>query len=464
MREPSMPEEQAQSPDSQPAQPDRRKPGRWRRVAKWCGIVVAALLLIGEVAVRVLGLDPPPVLTIEERDHYKDVSSHLRWQYEVETALDAAKAKLSQLRKSGADEKQTRQAQGELAKSEKELARCRANAPERKFRFRGYWAGVPVEFEQYIELNDLWLRDYVYKPEKPPNVRRVVILGDSYTTAWEVEFDEMYHKRLAHDLTELAGAGRKVEVPAFSVPAMGVKELKRWFLQRAMDLDPDVLALVIAGTLVSENYDPLKDQLEVKFGRLMKYFITNARDVEDQWLCVPFSALNRLVARLAAAFYIYHLDWFEDLSPHHPINPTVATYFEPTPPEWQKAWDNTAQVLADFREACRKKGVPLLVVLMPTEVAINDVFARPTKGHTIDWGKVDRKFAEMCKAIDADFLTLTPVFDAYRAEHGRDYQFTYDIHWNAKGHELAARAILNHLRQRYARQLGLAGPSSRPKG
>ncbi|MBN1344486.1 MAG: hypothetical protein JXQ73_17485 [Phycisphaerae bacterium] len=434
-------------------------PSRAWRIAKRSLLAVVLLLVVGEIAVRVLGLDPPPVLTVAERDNYVGIRDHLKWQYELEARLDFATSKRSQLVEAKAKPEEIAKAKQDLAKAEEDLSTCLANAPNRKFSFRGYWPGVPVEFAQDVELNELWLRDYTYDPNKPGDVRRLVILGDSYTSAWEVDFDEMYHKRLAHELTAQAGPGRKIEVPAFSVPAMGLGELKKWFLHRALALQPDVLALVISPALVSENYGPLCQKLELKFGKLLKYFIANTRKVEKKWLVVPFSALNRYVARLAAGFYIMHLDWFEDLEAFHPVNPTVSTYIEPEPPDWQKAWEGTKAALAEYGDLCRERNIPLLVVLMPTEVAIDSAFAQPPEGSTVDWTKADRRFAEMCKEIGADFMTLTPTFDAYRAKHGKDYQFDWDIHWNAKGHEIAARAIMEYVRANYARQLGLASSS-----
>jgi len=432
---------------------------RGRRVLKRVLITGAVLLGLAEGVVRVAGLDPPPCLSPEDVEPLTNVRRHTRDYPEVEARLARTRANLARLQEAKAGPEDIDKAKKDLELAEKDMAWEKAHWPSKKFKFRGYWPGVPIEFEQDIELNDLWLRDYDYDPNKPPNVRRMVILGDSYTTAWEVKFDEMYHKRLAQELTKLAGPGRKVEVPAFSLPSMGIADLKKRFFDQAMGLRPDMVTLVVAGTLISENYKPLQKELDLKFGRLVKYFIADARRVESSWLLLSRSALNRLIARTAAGLYIYHLDWFEDLTGRHPIDPSMPTFFEPTPPKWDKAWEGTLAALEEFSRDCRRAGVPLLVVVMPTEPTIS-VFAQAPPGYRIDWGKVDRKFAEFCKQVGADFLTMTPGFAAYRAQHGRDYRPMYDIHWNAKGHDLAARIILEHVRSRYAGPLGLNGATT----
>jgi len=436
------------------------RPKRRRRLLKRAAVGILLVLIVGEVLVRLLGWDPAPVLTDKEVESLDRVRKHTKEYPAAEAKLEKAKTHLAQLEQAKATSKEIEEAKEARRKAEEDVAWYKAHWPSNKFIFKGYWPGVPVEFEQEIVLNDLWLRDYNYEPNKPAGVKRIVVLGDSYTTAWEVKFDEMFHKRLATELTKLAGPGRKVEVPAYSLPSMGVVDLKKRFLNQAMALNPDLLMLVLHGGLISENYRPLQNEIDVRFGRLAKYYVMNARRVEDRWTVLPFSALNRLIARGATLFYVTHLDWFEDLDGKHPIEPSVATYFEPVAPKWKEAWDNTLVALREFKETCNKAGIPLLVVLMPTEIAVNSIFAQAPKGFRIDWGKVDREFERMCKEVGADFLTMTPGFDAYRAKHGRDYRPTYDIHWNAKGHELAAQIILERLKTTYAGLLGLHGTAT----
>jgi hypothetical protein len=446
----------------EPDRPHPSKPGRLGRFVRRLLFCVVVLLVAGEVVVRLLGLDPPPIVEDADVVDYNNVRRHVREYPAAKTRLAQTTGRLAELQNAKADPNEIQKASDSLKKAEDEIAWQKAHWPRKKFRFRGYWPGMPMEFEQEIELNDLWLRDFNYEPNKPSNVRRVVVLGDSYTTAWEVGFDEMYHKRLARELTQLAGPDRKVEVPAFALPSMGLADLKREFLDRAMSLKPDVLALVVAGTLMSENYKILQKELDVRFGRLVGVVIPEARGVESRWLLIKHSALNRLVARLAAGFYVLHLDWFKDLEGRNPIDPSVATFFEPTPPKWQEAWEATLATLREYNETCRKAGIPLLVIMMPTEEAINSIFAQPATGYRIDWTKVDRKFEAMCRQVGCDFLSMTPDFKAYREKHGRDYRPMYDIHWNAKGHELACQIIFQRLRTKYARELGLTPLASGP--
>ncbi len=431
-----------------------RSGGRASRILRRLLLGVLIVLLAAEVVIRLAGWDPPRLLTHED---VKQLNQFRQWALDcpiAEAETKDAQRELALSEGAQADPNVITAARARLTKAQKGLTYLKEHPPARSFRFRGYWHDIPMEYDQQIELNEYWMRDCNYVLNKPPDTRRVVILGDSYTTAWEVGFDEMYHKRLATELSRLAGAGRKVEVPAFSMPSMGLAPLEQRFLQTAMNLKPDILMPVISGTLLSENYLPLQTEVDFKLKRLLKYFVSRASRVESDWLILRHSAVNRLVARTAAGLYIYHLDWFEDLTGRHPLDASVATFFEPETPKWTEAWKATAQVLERLCYTCRQAGIPLVVVTLPTEPSMS-VFAQPAPGFTIDWEKVDRRFAEMCRQIGADFFSLTPTFAAHRARYGQDYRPTYDIHWNAKGHNMAAQAILEHLRTRYAAQLGL---------
>ena len=67
--------------------------------------------------------------------------------------------------------------------------------------------GVPVS------INSHGLRDYEYSERKPPDVYRIVMLGDSTTLGWGVPLDQTVAKILERDLNRMGLPGhRRVEV------------------------------------------------------------------------------------------------------------------------------------------------------------------------------------------------------------------------------------------------------------
>jgi lysophospholipase L1-like esterase len=78
-----------------------------------------------------------------------------------------------------------------------------AHAPNRS----AVLMGVPVS------INSHGLRDYEYSEQKPPDVYRIVMLGDSTTLGWGVPLDQTVAKILERDLNRAGLPGyRRVEV------------------------------------------------------------------------------------------------------------------------------------------------------------------------------------------------------------------------------------------------------------
>ena len=51
-----------------------------------------------------------------------------------------------------------------------------------------------------------------------------------------------------------------------------------------------------------------------------------------------------------------------------------------------------------------------------------------------------------CSDFDIDLIDLTPDFEeGLTGQHGEPYYHTLDLHWTAKGHELAAKRIAPYL-------------------
>ena len=122
-------------------------------------------------------------------------------------------------------------------------------------------------------------------------------------------------------------------------------------------------------------------------------------------------------------------------------------------PEIEGAWEKTAGLLAELNREVASHGARLLVAYIPSRMEVNDRAWQLTRERdgleAEDWdrGLVARRLEEIGRAARVPVLDLTAALR--RTDHGflGGPYYTYDGHWNARGHQVAAEEVGRFLRE-----------------
>jgi hypothetical protein len=124
-------------------------------------------------------------------------------------------------------------------------AGIRINEPNARYRHKS--ADVNIEFR----INSQGMRaDRDYARDKPAGVRRVVVLGDSYTMGYEVDEPECYARVLER---ELASRGDKVEVLNGGVSGYSTAEAYLRLTREMLAYQPDAVVIGFYGNDIVDN-------------------------------------------------------------------------------------------------------------------------------------------------------------------------------------------------------------------
>lgn len=264
-----------------------------------------------------------------------------------------------------------------------------------------------------IRTNSLGLRgDEVLQP-KPPDLFRILVLGDSVTFGWGVREEDTYSSQLAGLLAALR-PGQRFEVINAGVSGYGTWQEALWLRQAIDELAPD---LVVVQVHVNDAADNL-------WGTL------GQRSRSSSWL-VGISALARLVDRVLLARQVSRgsggtcdRDWQEGTE--------------------RVCWQTTLDLLADVGESAQGHGADVVVLPSPmrwqVESGVNDPRA---------W--ID---GERFQAVMADFaqrqgmLAVDPLPEFRSAAGGSGQSLFLDVgHPNEAGHRLMAQELYRVLSQ-----------------
>ena len=350
------------------------------------------------------------------------------------------------------------------------------------------------EGEALVRINSDGMRDREHSKQKAPNTLRIAVLGDSYTEALQVPFEESFCAVLEQKLRECASLSeRNVEVLNFGVSGYGTAQELITLRDHVWQYSPDVVLLAVTtNNDISDNVRALKKTDDIP------YFVwRDGKVIEDdsfqqtrtfRW---RNSTFNRLGGWLRD-----HLRLFQFVNQaHHGIKSYLAqrraanasessgnpeqpaenanqlpsnqkpvavsqnavaaseelgidnvVYREPGDAVWNDAWKVTEGLIAVIRDEVNSRGAKLIVVTLSNGIqvwpdpAAREAFLRRVAARDIFYP--DNRLREFCQHKNISVMTLAPAMQQYADKnkvflHGFGSQIG-NGHWNRNGHRLAA--------------------------
>lgn len=295
-----------------------------------------------------------------------------------------------------------------------------------QFRFQN------AEYRYTVKTNNEGFRDRYHNKQKPENVRRILIIGDSFTYGPGVAQNKIYPALLEESLnTETAGF--KYEVLTMACGGFGPEHYAAILKNIGLQYKPD---LVILGIYVDND-------------------VTDTMDLGDELIPEERSFLfnllypinNFLEERSHAFIFIRaRLDyplWVLGLRPYY--FPDV--FWKKIPPNIETDWQRTFQVIGSIQNLCSESKIALMPVIIPAIYQVDKkIWGDYLSIYDINLDKVDislpqKRFTSFFKKEGIRSLDLLPDFKKNGGGREGQLYFPIDRHWNEAGHELCAKKI-----------------------
>ena len=319
------------------------------------------------------------------------------------------------------------------------------------------WIRRP-EYNVHLAINSHGLRGPDRGYEKPPGVRRTLLLGDSFTEGYTVAEDETVRARL-EALLGAAGCGRH-EVLNGGTAAYSTDQEYLFFLEEGARYAPDVVVvLFFYNDLAGDTPGGLdKPRFEVEDDRLV---LRNSpvpapaapRREARAFVLKPWRgsvALRLLSDRTSGANprlhrFLARLGLVEP-EPDEAMPEELWPFGPGHKQEVALMWRRTRAVLAALKEAAGSRGARLAVFYVPARFEVDDrawELTRERYGMGRRWWRRERVFEDLreaCGALDLPLVDPRAEMRAAEAAGNATY-FVRDGHWTTEGHAVAARAI-----------------------
>lgn len=260
------------------------------------------------------------------------------------------------------------------------------------------WVPAPGFRSEGLNVNSAGLRGLrEYEPAKPAGVRRILVIGDSFTFGEDVSDEQVYPARL-----EMLLSG--VEVLNLGVRGYGTDQQYLRLQRMGYDYQPDLVILGVYTLNIERNVLSFRDYAKPVFR-----FRNGRLQCENVPLPHPNDAGERFVPRMPCCRLLAvarkGLDDF--------LN---RTWLDPK-------WAISAHILDAIRREVEASGIRLLVVHIPANRGIRD-----TAVFLNDW-------------TSRNHVPYLDLYDAFDALTANDRARLYAGHWTSFGHEVAAEAI-----------------------
>jgi lysophospholipase L1-like esterase len=332
----------------------------------------------------------------------------------------------------------------------------------------GMSAWFTKEGRALVTVNDQGRRDRETTLYKPEGVYRIVVLGDSYSEAMQVERDQAYWSLLPGRLASCGfQKGKTIEVLNFGVSGYGTAQEYVMLESQAIRYRPDLVLLQFTnGNDVANNSFALDEEKNRPFyvlerdGRLrIDESFASARSFQDS---VSWSReLSRRAADRSRVLQLVRtIRAVPTIRKANAADPGVEQGLEPvvlTPPKdrlWKEAWQITEGLIGMTAEYAKRNGAQFMLFTVPYAIQVHPKRelreALQAKLGVDDLLYPDRRLAEFGEKHGIRVLPLAPRMQRIAEErgvylHGFENSGMGRGHWNAEGHRLAAELIAERL-------------------
>lgn len=327
------------------------------------------------------------------------------------------------------------------------------------------------DYQTNVAINSLGFRDVERSRAKAPGTTRVLALGDSFIEAYTVELEESVSRRAE---VKARAAGCPVEVVNAGVHGYSTDQEALWYAREADPLGGEVVLVFayyndVLNNIRGNYWGSPKPLTTVVNGEILPINLplpepprTAESPVVQAKPRAPIegSALRQLlVERIVVGAPRLH-GWLARMGVLDPIKA------EPVPDElraykargqlaeFDEAWESTRALLGALGESIRARHARPVLVYIPARFEISDrdwdlTIQRYGLEETAwDRARVRMRFREIAAPLGWNFLDLTPPLQAATSALGGETYLPYDGHWNPRGHDVAARAVVAYLRDR----------------
>jgi hypothetical protein len=319
---------------------------------------------------------------------------------------------------------------------------------------------LPNEFDVMLSYNSAGLRGGEIAYEKPDDLFRILLIGDSYIEAREVNDDETVYAQLNRLLADhKTPDGRRIEVIGAGATGWGTAQSYLYYHVEGYRFSPDLVMNVFIINDVADNYPALfYPERSIDFVVNDSVTIISSSESKPKtqamvgWLnALPeFLQASRTIQLLRQVFFppLTPLTLISNVPQSHPQDYIFLR--QPALDGYPEAWDRTERIYQLWDAETEANGAQLMVL----QVDIGVSYLRGVVDRHIDkpdwlWD-MDLPTSQLERILNPLNVPLIGTRDYYEAYASGEGLLVHDAlflptdgHWNPTGHLVTAQRLVD---------------------
>jgi hypothetical protein len=328
-------------------------------------------------------------------------------------------------------------------------------------------------------FNSHGFRDYERTYEKPPGVFRILVLGDSYIEAFQVQLEESFTAQL-EKLLNAQSSSAKYEVLSLGQSGFGTAEEYLRYLNFGAAYSPDLVVLALTTGNDFRNNSKLLNGHNGGFyyafdqdrNLVLDRSLVDAYESSQTYPRRLFQSLkshSHLLTLVSERVYLLNRQLQEaHMSQVHAAKPSMDSgtsalglfsdlniYRINMPPEWKEAVEITKAIILEFQRSVEERGSKFLLMSLSNAEQVHKDLGDELKARynvNLDYEQPDRILEQFAATNKIMFLKLMPALrDHYRktTEYVHGFGSSRGGHWNQTGHRIAAQVTFQFLEDQH---------------
>ncbi|KAA3607037.1 MAG: SGNH/GDSL hydrolase family protein [Calditrichaeota bacterium] len=324
-------------------------------------------------------------------------------------------------------------------------------------------------------INSKGIRDYEYEYEKSKNTYRILVFGDSYTEAMQVDLDSSFTKILERKLNEYTSNPLvKYEVLNMGMSGYGTANSYKLYTSEGIKYNAD---LVILAFLTGNDFRNNSKELDQSTSRPYFFLDANGKLKEDlsykkniEQRLTPIRNTFRIlknksylvsliIQRKDLLFNQEKKNQAKILDPSEKMNfrNDWKVYLKEPPEVWEEAFNTTFEIIKKFKNSVNENGSKFLLVTLTNSAQISDKLSDDLdRGLGKDKYDLERPDKMLQKYSEENGITMLNLLKEFNQRYQKEGVYFHgfednggkgcDCHWNYDGHRLAGEILYNHLK------------------
>lgn len=307
--------------------------------------------------------------------------------------------------------------------------------------------GSSKKFMTRIHTNALGFRDVEHDLENSKGSYRVLLLGDSFMEALQVEFEESFPHLLEVELNKQLPC--HVEVINAGVSGWGTDDAVTYLLRKGMALHPN---LVLFGTtLYNDISDNLEERYHVREGEILR----PKPAIETSLFRHASLEVRSYLMSHSHLYFLAYSSWKASwrAKAHNQLEAHVVELMKKfSGVEIEKGWWITKKLFEEANQLTRLAGAKMAVFAIPLVYQVDtQAYGELLEKYHVPLGDSDPNKAQtmLFKILEEENIVsidvLRDFLDHMREAGATDLYIRGDGHWSQSGHRVAAAAVSRHV-------------------